>query len=288
MFEYLSSESFTVVLLIAAAFLSSLVAAVWYFSVISASYKKKVIGRLNFELPKLFLFTRADKLLGVNGAIAVMLVAMIWWWTESLVPTIVIALACGLFPSLTLRWLKAKRQKAMAAQFPEFASLLASSLRAGSGLALALNSISGELPEPLNQEINLLLREQKLGLSFDESLASFSQRTQIEDFSLMCAAIRISRSSGGNLADTLDSLSSSSRRKLALEGKIQSLTAQGKLQGWVMAALPLVLALALFQIEPRAMRPLISTWYGWAVVAVVVILQLVGLHFIRRIVRVDI
>jgi tight adherence protein B len=279
MLDYLASESFTVVLLLAAALLASLVAAAWYFSVISASYKKKVVGRLNFELPKLFLFTRADKLLGANGLVALLLVVLIWWLTESLVPTILVAMGCGLLPSLTLRWLKNKRQKAMAAQFPEFASLLASSLRSGSGLALALNSIAGELPEPLNQEISLLLRE---------SLASFSLRTQIEDFSLMCAAIRISRSSGGNLADTLDSLSSSSRRKLALEGKIQSLTAQGKLQGWVMAALPLVLALALFQIEPRAMRPLISTWYGWAVVAVVVVLQLVGLHFIRRIVRVDI
>jgi tight adherence protein B len=288
MLEFLTSESVTVILLLAAALLASLLAAAWYFSAISASYKKKLVGRLNFELPKLFLFTQADKLVGVNGLVALLLVALTWWLTESLVPTIAIALGCGLLPSVTLRLLKNKRQKAMAAQFPEFASLLASSLRSGSGLALALNSIAGELPEPLNQEINLLLREQKLGLSFDESLASFALRTQIEDFSLMCAAIRISRSSGGNLADTLDSLSSSSRRKLALEGKIQSLTAQGKLQGWVMAALPLVLALALFQIEPRAMRPLISTWYGWAVVAVVVVLQLVGLHFIRRIVRVDI
>jgi tight adherence protein B len=60
------------------------------------------------------------------------------------------------------------------------------------------------------------------------------------------------------------------------------------LQGWVMAALPFVLALALFQIEPRAMRPLVSTWYGWMVLGLVGVLQLLGLHFIRRIIRIDI
>jgi tight adherence protein B len=263
-------------------------AALHYFSIITNRYKTKVSDRLNYDLPRLFLFTGADKLLFVNAGVAFTIVVLIWWMTESLVPTLAAALACGAIPSLTLNWLKRQRLNNMALQFPEFVSLLASALRAGSSLNIAIASVAGELQEPLRQEINMVIREQKLGLSIDESLAHFAQRTQLEDFSLMCAAVRISRSSGGNLADTLDSLGTTSRRKLALEGKIRSLTAQGKLQGWVMAALPFVLGLALFQIEPRAMRPLVTTWYGWSVVAVVLTLQLTGLHFIRRIVRIDI
>jgi tight adherence protein B len=184
--------------------------------------------------------------------------------------------------------MKRRRIKNLALQFPEFVSLLAGSLRAGSSLNLALGVVSSQLAEPLKQEVGLILREQKLGLSMDDSLGNFAQRIELEDFQLLCAAIRISRSSGGNLADALDSLANTSRRKLALEGKIDSLTAQGKLQGWVMAALPFVLALALFQIEPRAMRPLVSTWYGWLVLGLVGTLQLLGLHFIRKIIRIDI
>jgi tight adherence protein B len=263
-------------------------AALHYFSIITHRYKTKVSDRLNYDLPRLFLFTGADKLLFVNAGVAFTIIVLVWWMTESLVPTFAAALACGAIPSLTLNWLKRQRLNNMALQFPEFVSLLASALRAGSSLNIAIASVAGELQEPLRQEINMVIREQKLGLSIDESLAHFAQRTQLEDFSLMCAAVRISRSSGGNLADTLDSLGMTSRRKLALEGKIRSLTAQGKLQGWVMAALPFVLGLALFQIEPRAMRPLVTTWYGWSVVAVVLTLQLTGLHFIRRIVRIDI
>jgi tight adherence protein B len=273
---------------VAIAFAFVVIAGGFYFKQASQRYKEKLVAKLEFALPQLFMFTKADKLLQVNGLMAVALVALAWWLTDSLVPAIAVALIGGLAPSLVLQWMKKKRQAALTMQFPEFASLLASSLRAGSGLNLALNAIADELAQPLQQEINMLMREQKLGLSIDESLDGFAIRTKLEDYSLMCAAIRISRSCGGNLADTLDSLASSSRRKLALEGKIASLTAQGKLQGWVMAALPFVIALALFQIEPIAMAPLISTWYGWGVVLVVVLLQLIGLHFIRRIVRIDI
>lgn len=263
-------------------------AALHYFSVVSIRYKEKVSERLNYDLPRLFLFTRADKLLLVNGAVALAIVLIVWWLTDSLVPTFVTAMACGAIPSVTLNWLKRQRLNNMALQFPEFVGLLASALKAGSSLNIAIAAVATELPEPLKQEINMVIREQKLGLSIDEALAHFAQRTNLEDFTLMCAAVRISRSSGGNLAETLESLGNTSRRKLALEGKIRSLTAQGKLQGWVMAALPFVLGLALFQIEPRAMRPLVTTWYGWSVIAVVLTLQFAGLHFIRRIVRIDI
>jgi tight adherence protein B len=263
-------------------------AALHYFSIVTFRYKTKVAERLNYDLPRLFLFTGADRLLFLNAGIAFGIVVLVWWLTDSFIPTIVAALGCGAIPSLTLGWLKRQRLNNLALQFPDFVSLLASALKAGSSLNIAIASVSTELSEPLRQEINLVIREQKLGLSIDESLAQFAQRTNLEDFTLMCAAVRISRSSGGNLAETLESLANTSRRKLALEGKIRSLTAQGKLQGWVMAALPFVLGLALFQIEPRAMRPLVTTWYGWSVVAVVVTLQLTGLHFIRRIVRIDI
>jgi tight adherence protein B len=277
-----------VLLLIAAAMLLIVVVGIHFGALFARRYKSKFVARFDFALPQLFLFSRADKLLLLNLGVCFVAVIFTWSVTQSVFPTFVVAGGFGVIPAASLAWMKHQRIKKLALQFPEFVSLLAGSLRSGSSLSLALGVVALELEEPLKQEVSLVLREQKLGLSMDESLGNFSQRIALEDFQLLCAAIRISRSSGGNLADALDSLANSSRRKLALEGKIQSLTAQGKLQGWVMAALPAVLALALFQIEPRAMRPLISTWYGWLVLGAVVSLQLLGLHFIRRIVRIDI
>jgi tight adherence protein B len=281
-------DSSIVVLTIGAALVLLLLAGIHFGSFIANRYKTKFVNRFEFALPQLFLFSSADKVLLCNIGFCLSAVFVAWWLTQSLIPTLLVAAGCGALPAATLAWMRRRRIKNLALQFPEFVSLLAGSLRAGSSLNLALGVVSNQLPEPLKQEVALILREQKLGLSMDESLGNFSQRIELEDFQLLCAAIRISRSSGGNLADALDSLASTSRRKLALEGKIESLTAQGKLQGWVMAALPFVLALALFQIEPRAMRPLVSTWYGWLVLGVVGTLQLLGLHFIRKIIRIDI
>jgi tight adherence protein B len=281
-------NSSMVVLLIGAALFFILLAGLHFGSLAASRYKTKFIDRFDFALPQLFLFSSADKLLLLNIGVCLFAVVLAWWLTQSVLPTLLIAAGFGALPAASLAWMKRQRVKNLAMQFPEFVSLLAGSLRAGSSLNVALGVVSQELAEPLKQELSLILREQKLGLSIDESLANFSQRIALEDFQLLCAAIRISRSSGGNLADALDSLANTSRRKLALEGKIASLTAQGKLQGWVMAALPFVLALALFQIEPRAMRPLVSTWYGWLVLGAVASLQLLGLHFIRRIIRIDI
>jgi tight adherence protein B len=277
-----------VVLVVGLALLFLLLAGAHFGSQIANRYKTKFVDRLDFALPQLFLFSSADKLLLLNIGFCLSLVTVVWWLTQSWFPTFLVATGCGALPAATLAWMKRRRRKNLVQQFPEFVSLLAGSLRAGSSLSLALGVVAIQLPEPLKQEVGLILREQKLGLSMDESLGNFAQRIEVEDFQLLCAAIRISRSSGGNLADALDSLASTSRRKLALEGKIESLTAQGKLQGWVMAALPFVLALALFQIEPRAMRPLVSTWYGWFVLGFVGLLQLLGLHFIRKIIRIDI
>jgi tight adherence protein B len=281
-------DSSIVVLTIGAALVLILLAGIHFGSLIAKRYKTKFVNRFEFALPQLFLFSSADKVLLLNIGFCLSAVFVAWWLTQAWFPTLLVAAGCGALPAATLAWMRRRRIKNLALQFPEFVSLLAGSLRAGSSLNLALGVVSNQLPEPLKQEVGLILREQKLGLSMDESLGNFSQRIELEDFQLLCAAIRISRSSGGNLADALDSLANTSRRKLALEGKIESLTAQGKLQGWVMAALPFVLALALFQIEPRAMRPLVSTWYGWLVLGVVGTLQLLGLHFIRKIIRIDI
>ncbi len=90
------------------------------------------------------------------------------------------------------------------------------------------------------------------------------------------------------MAATLESLAEAMRRKLAIEGKIRALTAQGRLQAWVMGALPGVLAVLLFLVEPVAMRALVDTWQGWVVSATVLALQAMGVAMIRRIVAIDV
>ena len=133
-----------------------------------------------------------------------------------------------------------------------------------------------------------MLREQRLGVTLDEALGSLERRMGGDDLRLFTAAARIAGDSGGNLAETLERLADTIRRKLTVEGKIRALTAQGRLQGWIMTSLPVAVAAALFAIEPQDMAPLLSTWQGWMVCGVIGVLELAGLVFIRRIMDIDI
>ena len=133
-----------------------------------------------------------------------------------------------------------------------------------------------------------MLSEQRLGVEFDTALSHMEKRLPIPDFVLLVAAMRITREVGGNFADILETLSVTLRRKHEMEGKIKALTAQGRLQGIVMACLPLGLMGALTKMEPEAMAPLYDPGVGWLVLLVVFVMIILGYAFIRKIVNIDV
>lgn len=196
--------------------------------------------------------------------------------------------AAGATPGLVLAWLRRRRVAALSVQWPDAVMLVAGALRAGSSLPQAIAQSARELPAPGGRELDLVVREQRLGVGLDAALAGLERRVPLEEVTLFVAALRIAQDSGGNLAETLERLAETLRRKAAVEGRIDALTAQGRLQGWVMAAMPVAVGGALFAIDPDAMRPLISTWQGLGVCALVAALLALGLHAIRRIVDIDV
>ena len=133
-----------------------------------------------------------------------------------------------------------------------------------------------------------MLREQKLGVDFDAAMESMAERVNIADFHMVAVALRVSREIGGNLSDILDSLANAIRTKAVLEGKIKALTAQGVLQGIVMALLPFFIGGALFFLEPEAMGKLIHTLAGQVVCIIALIMEAIGYMVIRKILAIDI
>ena len=132
------------------------------------------------------------------------------------------------------------------------------------------------------------MKEQRLGVDLDVSLAHMERRIPLQDFSMLATALRINREVGGNLADTISSLGETLRRKGTMEGKIKSLTAQGKMQGYVMAGLPVLLAVLLNFLEPEAMSKLWTTAVGWIVITVIVVMEALGFLMIRKITSIDV
>jgi len=204
------------------------------------------------------------------------------------------ALACGAallaarLPRHLIERLRRRRLARFDQQLPGALLALASALRAGVSVTTALRHIVDHSEAPLAQEFGLMLREQRLGVSFDTALANLSGRVPSEASALVAAALRVAAHTGGNLAETLDGIARTLRERLQLQGKVRALTAQGRLQAWIMGGLPLLLMWVLDRMEPDAMAVLWHTPPGWAVLAVMAVLETAGVVLIRRIVDIDI
>ncbi len=191
-------------------------------------------------------------------------------------------------PGLLLRLLRQRRRRRFEAQLPDAILSLAAQLRAGLALGQALQVLAEHQAAPLGQELTLTLRRHRLGLRLDAALAELPGRVRSADAETFVAALRIARETGGGLADALQRLGDTLRRRRMLEDRIRALTAQGRIQGLIVSLLPAVLVLALLVVEPQATGRLFSTPPGWATLATVLALQGAGWLLIRRIVNIDV
>lgn len=235
-----------------------------------------------------FLFVDPGSLHRMSMLLAVVITLVAWVLSANPIVAIVAALAAGALPGLAVARIRRRHVDAFRQQIPDLLMLIAGALRAGNGLAQALAGAAAEIAPPARQELALMLREQRLGATLAESLAGLQRRLRVEETALFASALRIGTESGGNVADALESLADATRRKLAIEGKIRALTAQGRLQAWVMTMLPAGVAALLGAFDPEAMRPLLADWRGWVVCAAVALMQVAGFLTIRRLVAIEI
>ena len=141
---------------------------------------------------------------------------------------------------------------------------------------------------PISQELALVVREQRLGVAFEDAIDHLARRVPSQDVQLVSSALRISREVGGNLGETVARLGHTIRKRLMMEQKIQALAAQGRLQGMVMTILPALVVFALLQIEPQAVGALFNTIRGWAVLAIAILFEVLGYFWIRKIVSIEV
>lgn len=261
---------------------------IYYINIGIRRYEENFTESAQANLTDLFIFIDPAKFYIAN-IICLLLVFIITWMVSGALVLALIASAAGAWaPSWLYGYFKTRRQNQFLFDLPDFLLALANSMRAGGNMSTALDTVLAEISGPIKQEFGLLQRELRIGTDYTEALDNLCQRMPLQELALVTSGIKISREIGGQLADTLERLGETIRRKLEMEGKIKALTAQGKYQGIVMAALPLFLALIIYHIEPAAMSRLWSEPVGWAVCAVIVVFELLGYHFIKKIVTIDV
>lgn len=205
------------------------------------------------------------------------------WWLS-----LIIALLMFFAPKTLLLLLKKRRLNAFDRQLPDFLLSLSGALRAGSGVQTAIKSLTEDAQAPLSQELSLLLREQRLGVHFDQCLQNLAARMPSEACELFVSSLRISAQTGGNLSEAIERIASTLRSRLQIQGRIKALTSQGKMQAVVMCLLPIALMLILNRLDPEAMHHLWHSYIGWAVLALIFFLEAVGVWMISKIVAIDV
>jgi tight adherence protein B len=213
---------------------------------------------------------------------------VLWLLTGSAALAILVVVLAIAGPRISFRVINSRRRIKIVKQLPDVLLMLGSSLRAGTSLQIALDLAIRETPAPLSQELGVVVQEQRLGVALEDALETMATRLKLEEIELVVTAMNIARDVGGNLAETLDRLAHTLRAKATMEGKIRSLTSQGKLQGLIVGSLPLFLMAVLSRMQHDAMAPLFNTWIGYGVLAVIGILETIGFLMIRKIVRIDV
>ena len=251
-------------------------------------YKQTFTSTATTNMSDMFMTVDPNQLFMMNIMAIIILPILAFIITRD-IPATVAMLGLILFlPTIVYRQMRKQRLKRFEAQMPDGLAMISGAMRAGASLNIALESLVKEQPAPLSQEFELFLKEQRLGVEFEVSLKKMEERIPISDFSMLVTALLINREVGGNLAETMETLGETLRRKAMMEGKIESLTAQGKLQGIVMTGLPVLLGVLLNFMEPEAMSKLWTTTIGWVVLTIIIVMEALGYFMISKITSIDV
>ena len=186
------------------------------------------------------------------------------------------------------RWLNARYVRKFDEQLTDALGTMSNALRAGFSIAQAFESVAEADLHPISDEFALLLQQMRVGMSFDDALASMEKRVSSDDLSLVVTAIDIARKTGGNLTEIFDSISNTIRGRMRVERKVRTLTAQGRLQGLVVSLMPLILCVIMTMMKPKLMIPFLTSLNGIICLLVASVMVFLGWLIIRKIVTIKV
>ena len=178
-----------------------------------------------------------------------------------------------------------KRTEAFGEQLSDTLYIMAGSLRAGFGLLQAIDVVAAEAPSPTAEEFQRVKVEIQLGRDTDEALAAMAERVRSEDFRWVTEAIEIHREVGGDIAEILDSVNATIRDRNQIRRRIRALSAEGRISALVLILLPLALVLLIWFINPSYLAELTDTNVGRLLIAVGLVAMVIGVVWIRRVIR---
>lgn len=219
----------------------------------------------------------------VLGSLVIGLVFM-----GGLVGLIVMGLLGAVVPPAVVNFLAARRSKAFLAQLPDMLQLLSSTLKAGYSFMQGVEAVSHEVEDPMGGELRRIVTEAQLGRPLEDAMDASAERMNSPDFAWCVMAVKIQREVGGNLSELLLTVADTMTARERLRRDIAALTAEGKMSAIVLAALPVLLGLAMWGMNPEYINTLFTESLGKVLLGASVTAALIGFAWMKKIIAIEI
>jgi len=255
---------------------------------------EQLLQKVSFTRAVQKMFDQADIpwsavrfLVNLAGITAMMFVVTLLIKRTVLVPVIV-SFMTFVIPLAVLNFKRKRRINKLAMQLPDVFDLLSQALRAGHSLGSGVQLIGQQLPDPAGIEFGRVFHEQNLGIKIEDALKHMSDRVDQLDVKLFVTAVLIQRQTGGDLTEVLDKISSVIRDRVKLFGQVKSLTAEGRLSGWVLSALPAMVFAASYVLNRDYASVLLYEKSGQYMLYSAIFFQILGMLMIKKIVDIKV
>ncbi len=250
-------------------------------------YQEKYLNPKIEDLSDMFLFIDPKQMMLLNLSIMVVgfiIGILVFGYVVTGILTIL-----GFFtPSILVKYYSLKRVKKFNEQLVDALQNMSNALKAGLSLQQAMGTIAQDFQPPISQEFGLALKEIKLGVSVEDALKNMGERVKCEDLDLFITSTNIAKTMGGNLSEMFENIANTIRQRFKIEGRIKALTAQGKLQGFIIGIMPIIIWFVMDWMRPDLMEPMLKHWFGYALIFAILVMELIGALIIKRIVDIDV
>jgi tight adherence protein B len=250
--------------------------------------KIELAPRLRSTLYQANVKWTAGGLLLMSAACFVVPSYLLYLRTGTVAFALLIGLLLGFAPFAYVLHRRGQRFQKFEQELPEALDLMVSALRAGHSLVAALGLVGSESPDPIGIEFKICCDEQNYGLELRTALDNLVSRVPLQDVRIVTTAILIQKESGGNLAEVLDKASYVIRERFRLKRQVRVHTAQGRLTGWILSFLPIVLGVLLYLVNPDNMSLLWKRPIGVKLLYAAAGMTITGALIIRKIVRMEV
>lgn len=243
-------------------------------------------AKLTHDLNQAGLQMKPFEFMMINAGLSLGALLVGLLFTQNLVSGLALSLVGIMLPRMWLSRQKTKRIALFQDQLPDVLSLVVGSLRAGYGLVQAMKLVAQEMPAPSADEYARVVEEISLGFSLQDALNHLVERMESDDLMMVVTAINIQNEVGGNLGNILETIAGTIRERVKLQGEVRTMTSMQRATGYMLAAMPFIVAVILLVINPGYMTPLLT--FPWLVIPIGAVISMgLGLMLMNKMTALD-